>query len=246
MPFVLKKLLTALVLPPTASVLLGLLGLWIARRHRRVGTALTALSLLSIALLAWPPVSDALVRSLERRYPVITPEQLAQVQAIVVLGGGGYTTATDYGQDVLGHGARERVRYAVHLQRQSGKPMLATGGAPNGSRSEALVMQEVIERELKGRVRWVETESLDTQGNAALSAPILQQAGVRRIALVTHGWHERRAVALFERQGLEVVAAPMGLRPARPRKVDYLLPRASALADSSMALHEWLGILAQR
>ena len=243
--FVLKKVLAAVLLPPTSCVLLGLLGLWLARWHRRTGLTLAGLSLLSVLLLAWPPVSDALVRSSERAYPAITPEQLARAQAIVVLGGGGYTMASDAGQDVLGPGARERARYAAQLQRQTGLPILATGASPAGMRPEAQVMKDVIEREFRGRVRWVEPGAVDTEGNAALSAPLLRAAGVQRIALVTHGWHQRRAVALFARQGLEVLPAPMGLRPPRPRKLSYLLPRASALADSSLALHEWLGALVQ-
>lgn len=245
--FILKKVLSAALLPPTSSVLLALLGLWIARRHRRTGVALTVLSLLSILALSWPPVSDALVRSLER-HPAIAPAALkqARVQAIVVLGGGSYTMAPEYGQDVLSRGARERVRYAAYLQQETGLPLLVTGGSPDGSRAEALIMQEVIEREFKGRVRWVEGGSLDTASNAAQSAPLLRAAGLERIALVTHGWHMPRAVEAFEQQGLTVLPAPMGFKGPQTRRLFRVLPRASALADSSLAVHEWLGLWAQR
>jgi hypothetical protein len=37
----------------------------------------------------------------------------------------------------------------------------------------------------------------------------------------------------------------MGFKGGQARKLYRVLPRASALADSSLALHEWLGILAQ-
>lgn len=244
--FALKKILSALLLPPVSSILLALVGLWIARYHRRTGITVVVLSLLSVLVLSWPPVSDALVRSLEH-YPAVVPKDLpsSKVQAIVVLGGGADTVAPEYGVDVLSRGARERVRYAVYLQQQTGLPILATGGSTGGTRAEALVMKDVVEREFRGRVRWTEVESLDTRSNAERSAVLLKAAGIERIALVTHGWHMVRAAKTFERAGLQVLPAPMGFKGGQARKLYRVLPRASALADSSLALHEWLGILAQ-
>ena len=81
--------------------------------------------------------------------------------------------------------------------------------------------------------------------NAERSAVLLKAAGIERIALVTHGWHMVRAAKTFERAGLQVLPAPMGFKVGQARKLYRVLPRASALADSSLALHEWLGILAQ-
>ena len=148
--------------------------------------------------------------------------------------------------DVLSRGARERVRYAAYLQQQTGLPILATGGSTGGTRAEALVMKDVVEREFKGRVRWTEVESLDTRNNAEKSAVLLKASGIERIALVTHGWHMVRAAKDFEHAGLQVLPAPMGFKGGQSRKLYRVLPRASALSDSSLALHEWLGIVAQR
>ena len=55
-----------------------------------------------------------------------------------------------------------------------------------------------------------------------------------------------RVLAQFEQAGLQVLPAPMGFKGGQARKLYRVLPRASALSDSSLALHEWLGILAQR
>ena len=60
------------------------------------------------------------------------------------------------------------------------------------------------------------------------------------------GWHMVRAARDFEQAGLQVLPAPMGFKGGQARKLYRVLPRASALSDSSLALHEWLGILAQR
>ena len=106
-------------------------------------------------------------------------------------------------------------------------------------------MREVIEREFHGQVKWEETSSRDTAENAAFSAAVLKKAGIKRVALVTHGWHLRRAVPLFQRQGIEVLPAPTGFTTSPESIFAQILPSGSALEESSVALREWLGILAQ-
>ena len=87
--FFLKKLLTALALPPTSLLILALFGLWLTRRHPRSGRWLASLAFLGLFVLSLPIVSTALLCSLEAQAPV-TARQLARAQTIVVLGGGVY------------------------------------------------------------------------------------------------------------------------------------------------------------
>ena len=141
--FFLKKLLTALILPPTSLLLLALLGLWMmrakSRRWRDGGFVLAILSVVSLLLFNTPLVSRALVAPLEP-YPPITAAQLQQVQALVILGGGTYYAAPEYGGDTVGRGTLERIRYGAHLARQTRLPLLVTGGALHGGRPEAELM----------------------------------------------------------------------------------------------------------
>ena len=92
----------------------------------------------------------------------------------------------------------------------------------------------------------MEGESRDTAENAVFSAAMLKKDGVSRIALVSHGWHLARAVELFQLQGMDVIPAPTGFTTPAPTLFPQFLPSAEALANSSLALHEWLGILVQR
>lgn len=243
--FLLKKLLSALALPPLSLILLALLGVILTRRHPRTGRWLAGLSLLGLVVLSLPAVSIVLTRSLET-YPPIPAAQLSRAQAIVILGGGVYSGAPEYGGDTVGQYTLERIRYGAYLQKRSGLPILVSGGAPFGGRPEADTMQETLEREFGSKVRWVEKRSHDTAENASLSGASLWAAKVTRIALVSHAWHLPRAVALFEKQGLEVIAAPTAFTIWPEPNAALLLPSAGALARSSMALHEWLGILVQR
>jgi uncharacterized SAM-binding protein YcdF (DUF218 family) len=239
--FVIKKLLSALILPPLSLILLALGGLWISRRHPRLGRGVIGLSLTLLVALSLPFVANTLTRSLEQ-YPPITSEQLACAEAIVILGGGTYSAAPEYGSDTVNRWTLERIRYGIYLQGQTGLPILVSGGAPHGGRPEGENMKEAIERDFKGKIRWAENASLDTADNARYSAKMLKQDGVSRIALVTHSNHMRRATAHFEKQGLEVLPAATGFS-VQSASFAQFLPSAGALASSNEALHEWLGIL---
>lgn len=243
--FYAKKLLSALVLPPAGPILLALWGLWLSRRHPRTGRAISAGALLGMLALSLPPVAEALMQGLEDR-PPIAAQDLARAQAIVVLGGGKRDAAREYGGDTVNAWTLERLRYAAVLQKRSGLPLLVSGGAPTGGKPEAEAMREVVERELGGKVRWTETESRDTTENAAYSARLLKADGVARIALVSHAWHLKRAVELFEREGLQVFAAPTAYTRPSTSLFEHWRPSTSAFSSSTEALHEWLGLFVQR
>ena len=245
--FLLKKLLVALILPPAGPVLLALFGLWLtrskSRRWQRGGLWLATLSLLGLLLLSLPIVGKALMAPLEP-YPPIAQAQLQRAQAIVILGGGTYFDAPEYGGDTVGQATLERLRYGARLARQSRLPLLVSGGAPSGGRPEGESMREVLESDFGIKVRWVESASRDTAENASRSAPLLKAAGITRIALVSHGWHLSRALPLFEKQGLDVVAAPMAFSTTSPSLARDLLP--GGLGYSREALNEHLGQLYNR
>lgn len=243
--FLLKKILSALVLPPMGPLLLAFAGLWLARRRPRLGRWLILVGLIALLVLSIPWAARQLLRSLEDS-PPITPEALARAQAIVVLGAGSYTGAPEYGGDTVGRMGLERLRYAARLARRSGLPVLLSGGAPFGGRPEAESMAQVLTTELGIDPRWIESASRDTGENASFSAALLRPSRVRQIALVTHAWHMPRARALFEQQGLTVLPAPTGFATDPSSAIENWLPGASALGDSRLALHEWLGRLADR
>lgn len=246
--FLAKKILASLILPPAGPLLLALLGLWLSRAKSRpwqyAGVALAATSLLALLALSMPIVGHALTEPLQPQQP-ISADALQQAQAIVVLGGGSYRAAPEYGgRDTVSRATLVRVRYGAKLARETRLPVLLTSGAPYGGRPEADSMREVFEMEFGIKVRWVETASRDTAENARLSAPLLRAAGIERIALVTHASHMPRAATLFEREGFKVFRAPTGFSADRPAAVDDFLPRD--LGRSREALQEHIGRLYYR
>ena len=229
-----RNLLVNLALPPTGLVLLILLGLLIGRR------GLGLIAVLLLILLGLPVVSDSLLRSLEEGLPTASPEH--PPQAIVVLGAE-VIRADDEKLGVRpGLLTLDQLRAAAALQRRTGLPILVTGGTTQpDTAAVGEVMAQSLQDDFRIPVRWVEAKSADTWANARLSADILHEAGIDSVYVVTHAWHERRAMLAFRGTGLTVTAAPVSLdSPLRPDHDDFL-PRVAGWQTSYWALHEWIG-----
>jgi len=85
--------------------------------------------------------------------------------------------------------------------------------------------------------------STNTWENAVSLHRLLQDRGVSRVVLVTNAWHMPRSRWCFEQQGFSVIPAPVDyLTSQRAFDVRGLVPDAGVLADSSLALHEYIGI----
>ncbi len=237
------NLIADALLPPLSLILLLLAGLILHRRRPRLAMSLILLSTVTLYALSTPWVGGLLLKTLEISGPV-TPHDLKDVDAIVVLGGGRRVGAAEYGEDTVNGITLERLRYAARLARASGLPLLVTGGKPGGGcLSEGEIMQRILQNEYGIAPRWVEDVAHTTWENARNSARILEPAGIRRIALVTHAWHLRRARPQFEAQGLEVVPAGIQFSRTELDNVLGVMPTPAGLRDSTFALHEWLGIL---
>ena len=244
----LRYLLKQLLLPPGGLLLLLLLAWWL--RVRRPGLALVcaSLGLGGLWLMSLPVVVELGARLLERE-PALAPAAwsgLAQrAGAIVVLGGGRARGDSAWGSDQPSLLAMERARLAARLQRASGLPILVSGGLHFGTPpSEAELLAAVLSEDFNVTVRWLEGRSRTTWENAVLSAPRLRDAGVGRIVLVTQAWHMPRARWCFERQGFEVIPAPLGfLGVPNGRPFGGWLPESLAVWHSSLLINEAVGLL---
>ncbi len=237
------QLLGAFFLPPLLLILITLAGLVLLRRRPRPARTLIAVSLLLQYGLATPLVAVWLNTPLEP--PVASLDQVQQTGAIVVLGGGKrYAPETD--RTELTSDTLLRLRYGAWLARKTGKPLLVSGGAPLGGEPEAVVMARTLEQDYGLAARWQEPASNTTRENARLSRPLLVNAGIKRITLVSQGWHLGRAVPAFRAEGFDVLAAPTGMVRYEGPLLARCLPRASALSESTTALREWIGQLFYR
>ncbi|MBA3033158.1 MAG: YdcF family protein [Gammaproteobacteria bacterium] len=245
--FLLKKFLSVILLPPLLPLLWIAAGLLLLRQRPRLGRALAWSGLLLALLLTTPAGVKLLVRPLEN-LPTLQEQDLAAGQAIVILGGGQRRYLAEYGGAAPNHITLERLRYGARLAHYSGLPVMLSGGAViDGYDSEAKIMAESLHRDFGVAPQWIEASSRDTQENARFSANILEAAGIRRIVLVTHAAHMRRAVNEFAAQGIAVIPAPTAalFADSDPDWPSDLIPSPSAAYAGWYATHEWLGLAAQ-
>ena len=249
MEVLLIKTLETLLLPPGFMIVLMLAGYFLARRLPRIGKIImfTGFGLLVLASLRI--VADFNLRLLEGD-TALSPMDLAQpsAEAIVILCGGRNYQAPEYGTKyTLSRLPLARARYGAFLYRQTRLPILITGGNvyTTTTTSEAELMQQALVEDFHVPVRWLETNSRTTWENAVLSKPILDQANIKSIYLVTTAMHMPRAKMVFEAAGLRVVPAPtdfVGLKEDIYNISDFL-PSAKALHYNYYFMHEVLGII---
>jgi uncharacterized SAM-binding protein YcdF (DUF218 family) len=239
------KTFAALLMPPAGLLVLSVAGLLVMWRHRRLGLVLVIAGLAGLWVLSTPPVGRSLLTGLQVHPPLDLSRPVDPGAAIVVLGGGHYLEAPEYGgENSLTGSVLERLRYGVWLHRRTGLPLLITGGSVFGTAGpESVTIARCLEEDYGIQARWVEAGSRNTRENALNSARLLERDGIRHVYLVTHAWHMRRAVPAFERAGMEVTPAPTMFmtRDEAETTVYDLVPSISGLAMSYTALHEQLG-----
>jgi uncharacterized SAM-binding protein YcdF (DUF218 family) len=243
MEWLVTNLVAACLLPPLNLLLLAVFGLLLARRRKALGHGIAWASLIALTLLSMPLVSTRLLAALQP-YPSLDTTRPTGAQAIVVLGGGKYKRAPEYGgADTVGELTLARLRYGAKLARELHLPLLVTGGNPTGGAPEGHVMRDVLVKEWNMPVRWVEDRSMNTWENARFSADLLQRDGIARVILVTHAWHLPRAVESFQLTGIEVVPAGTAFEQPEGMQLMDCIPQAKALQESAWAFHEAIGRL---
>jgi uncharacterized SAM-binding protein YcdF (DUF218 family) len=244
----LVRTIEAFILPPGGLLALAVLGLLAWRT--RIGRFATFLAVLGLYLLGTPQVAALLMRPLQIE-TAKTPEEIraSGAQAIVVTLAGRIRPAREFGAaETLSPLSMQRLRYGAWLARRTGLPIAVTGGALEDEATPlALLAAQALESEYGLQPLVAEAASNTTWENGWFTARLLEQYDVRRVALVTHAFHMERARHSFEAAGLTVVAAPTGFYDddtdnGRTLLGDWL-PSGTAMAMSTMALHELTGNL---
>jgi len=244
MSWFITNLIAAFLLPPLSLLLLLALGIMLLYRRHMLAKTLILAAFCLLWIASTPYFAEGALHLLEAQ---TTPLDINRqdADAIVILGGGTYFHAPEYaGQDTIGDATLLRLRYGAKLQRETGKPILVTGGKPLGNGiSEAQQMRIALEQDFRVPVRWTEDESDSTFDNAYNSFRILQQAGIHKIYLVTHAWHMPRSAGIFRRAGFKVVEAPTAYTTRYRTDLFSFLPQAVSLNGSRIFVHEVIGLL---
>jgi len=250
---VLSKLLPAPFYPLGFALCTGAAGLVLMRVHKRLGVIVIVVGLMALYLSSTRVMATTLVRSLEARYD--PPETHPRASAIVLLGGGCVAPSAPrrYPEtNIWG----DRVTHAARLYKAGRAPyVIATGGnfpflydSPfTEAENAASLLAGVFGIDSTALV--LADSSRNTREDAIEVVRVIRELGSPyEILLVTSAMHMPRAVRLMRKQGIEVHPAPADYHANRFRqwKLMDFLPRADALMESTLALHEYFGLVAYR
>lgn len=260
MGFLLSKLLPLLLYPLGLGLVLQLVALSSARHGglQRASLWLSGTGIGLIWLFAMPLISRQLIWGLEEQAALLTPRQLPQADAVVVLGGG-LRPALPPRQGVEVAEGGDRLLRGVQLVRRGLAPLLVTSGGRVSFTSndpappEALWARDLaLELGLPADRILLNPSSRTTAEEARDIGTLGKQRGWTRVLLVTSAFHMPRSLASFrQRSGLTVIPVPCDYQlpsrahygqPSIGNTIKGLLPDAEALYLSSVALKEHLGL----
>ena len=253
-----KPLLGTLVMPPVPFLLLVLAGARLMWNRRLLAWLMLLLGTSGIWLSSTTAMGQLLSQALLQPPRALNQGDIGELKraaktAVVVLGGGRWALAPEYGVSTLKARSVERLRHGIWLSRQTDLPLAYSGGIGHGGpdgNTEAEIAARITEREFGHKLRWQEDRSRDTRENALFTVAMLQAQGIQHIVLVTHAYHMKRALKNFNQAvpvagpSLRLTAAPVGVRASGPLVASDWLPTAEGFEHTRIVLHEWLGLLA--
>lgn len=236
------------VLPPGIFVVLAAIGLCWRKQTHCLGKIFVVIAFLSLYLLSMPFVGQLLINGLQNQYPTFVLDNRVapkKTSAIVILGGGASRAPEYQNIYVPSETTFNRLRYGAFLYQKTNLPIIVSGGGHQlSSFNEADVMFQVLKNDFKVPLLWKENKSINTTEEGKAIMPLLKQHKIVNIYLVTNAWHMVRSVQAFHQAGLNIIPVPMGYISLISRQsiLNYL-PSINALNTSTIAIHEYIGLL---
>jgi uncharacterized SAM-binding protein YcdF (DUF218 family) len=244
--FLFSKILTIVLFP--LPLIIAFSFLWIIFGKGKYYKFFLILPIFVLWILSSFPVSQWLVRSLEKDYNPVPLEKVISSDIIVVLGGAINILGIHRDRVELGSSA-ERMTDTILLYRQKKAPkILFTGG------SGILFQQDYTEAffankffrdfEIPKEDLILENKSKNTYENALFTKELLNVFGKNRIILVTSAFHMKRSIGVFTKMGFDVQPFPTDYKSMLDDvNWDTIIPSTMALDASTIAIKEWIGIL---
>ena len=254
--FLFKKIFSQflLPLPLTLSISFFGLSLLLFTKRQRLGKVLLSIGLLVITLLGYSGISNRIIAPLEYQYkPYITNsdnDPLRQTHSspigfIVVLGGGHTSDPRLPVTSQIQQGTLVRLIEGIRIHRKNpGSKIILSGGMVFDPVSNAEIMASLAkDLGVSQDDMIIESESKDTKDEAEI---IQSMIGESPFVLVTSAAHMPRSVALFKKQQMNPIPAPVGhLFKRRQGKLHpgAFFPDAKNIKKIESAFHEYLGIV---
>ena len=223
--FLIKKSLSFLLMPLTISVILGLIALWYLHKENiKNAKKYLLLMILWLGLITSAPIANLLLAPLENQYTRLEkiPEN---VEYILLLGGD----------------KERRAWEAVRLYQQRPDIKIITSGySLYDDISEAEKVAGLLkESGVKTENILMQSDAKDTKEEAMA---LKNRIGTTPFILVTSAYHMPRAMKLFQKEGVNPIAAPADINNPDEDGINSIL-LGDQLMKTEKALHEYLGLL---
>ena len=243
--FILKKIIIFLFYPLVLGLFLQAAGVFCLFRKRiKTGTVLVVSGFMLLVLFSYDPVINPVFSSYESSFPVLSePEKLKEIRWVVVLGGGVTPDTRLTPANQLSYSSLARLAEGLRiLGKLPSARLLVSGGCVFSSVSEALVMKNTaVDMGVEESRIVLEDQSRDTFEQAERLKEIL---GTKPFILITSAFHMRRALSLFEKQGMQVIPAPADFQVKEKNGIDPFLffPSPESLGRAQRFLKEILAL----
>ena len=241
------KALSLLIYPLGAFFVLAATALalrLLARPKRSLTTAFMALSWLWI--WSMPVTSEHLRASLESHYDYLPVEEVPTADAIVVLGGA-FSSDPAWPYPSAG-GSIDRYWHGARLYHAGRAPKIILSGGRHPERPNNLSEAEsgalfLMDMGVPSEALLLDNLSRTTHDHIRYLQPMLAEAGIERLLMVTSATHMRRAEAVFRHAGLDIIPVATGFSVSSDPVITLrrYLPSVSGLSGSTRAVHEIVG-----
>ncbi|HFQ5431371.1 envelope biogenesis factor ElyC [Vibrio vulnificus] len=241
--FELKKVLSALLMPLPALLLIGLAGLMLIMfsTRQKTGCFIILFSFLGIFLVSFQPVASKLLMPLERQYSVFLPE-VQTVDYVMVLGNGHVVDDQIPPTSELSRTSLMRLTEGIRiLKMYPGSKLILSGYAGGSETSHARMMANVALAlgVVKSDIILLE-DAKDTWEEARQAAAFVRQ---KQLVLVTSAGHMARAIKEFHDAGIKPLPAPTNYLAQKniSQAWDKYTPKAAYLEQTERYWFETLG-----
>ncbi len=226
--FILKKILSGLLMPYTIGLVILAIGIWYLYREKlKKAQWIISFGFVWMILIAYSPVANTLLLPLESRYPKFQKSYYKDknIEYIVLLGGDAYSRAWE-------------VIRLYHLLPNI--KIITTGDTifediSNAKKAYNLLTQSGIP---KNNIIMIESPK-DTKEEVLAIKKFL---GKKEFILVTSAYHLPRAMRLFEAKGLHPIPAPTDWKIESGDRATSV-PNGKQLYKTQRAWHEYIGTI---
>ena len=217
--FLIKKIVSAMMMPLTIGVIFALIALWYIHKNRTQKAKLfLSISLVWITLISYKPVAYYLLQPLEQSYPKLKTIP-NNIDYILLLGGD----------------KKARTWEALRLYQQKPSIKLITSGSKGQAQA---IKKMLIESGIPQKSILMQKKPKDTIEEAKA---LKKRIGKQPFILITSAYHIPRAMQIFKNEGLTPTPAPTDIQI---EENDFLTsPKGRYLAYTERAWHEYIGIL---